>query len=40
MHDSEQLSLEQIQALLEASEEVRFKGKQRQEVYDWMTRLM
>lgn len=40
MQDSEQLSLEQIQALLEASEEVQFKGKQRQEVYDWMTRLM
>jgi transposase InsO family protein len=40
MRDSEQLSLEQIQALLEASEEVRFQGKQRQEVYDWMTRLM
>jgi len=40
MQDSEQLSLEQIQALLGASEEVRFKGKQREEVYDWMTRLM
>ena len=40
MQDSEQLSLDQIQALLESSEEVQFKGKQRQEVYDWMTRLM
>jgi transposase InsO family protein len=40
MQDAEELSLEQIQALLEASEEVRFQGKQRQEVYDWMTRLM
>ena len=40
MQDSEQLSLEQIEALLEASEGVRFKGKQRQEVYDWMTRLL
>ena len=40
MQDSEQLSLEQIQALLEASEEVQFRGKKRQEVYDWMTLLM
>jgi hypothetical protein len=40
MQDAEVLSLERIQALLEASEEVRFEGKQRQEVYDWMTRLM
>jgi hypothetical protein len=40
MQDAEGLSLERIQALLEASEEVRFEGKWRQEVYDWMTRLM
>lgn len=40
MQDGEQLSLEQIQTLLEASEGLRFQGKQRQEVYDWMTRLM
>ena len=40
MQDAEELSLEGIQALLEASEDVRFQGKQRQEVYDWMTRLM
>ena len=40
MQDSEQLSLEQIQDLLEASEEVQFRGKKRQEVYDWMTLLM
>lgn len=40
MQDTEQLSLEGIRALLEASEEVGFKGKRREEVYDWMTRLM
>jgi hypothetical protein len=40
MQDAERLSLERIQALLEAIEEVRFEGKQRQEVYDWMTHLM
>src|ERR1700694_4058156 len=36
----EKLSLEQIRAFLEASEEVRFEGKRRQEVYDWITRLL
>jgi len=40
MQEAEALSREQIQAFLEASEEVQFRGKQRQEVYDWMTRLM
>jgi len=40
MQDAELLSLERIQAFLEAGEEVEFQGKQRQEVYDWMTRLM
>lgn len=40
MQDAELLSLERIQGFLEAGEEVQFKGRQRQEVYDWMTRLM
>jgi hypothetical protein len=40
MQDAEQLSLEQIQVFLEGSEEVQLKGKKRQEVYDWITRLM
>jgi transposase InsO family protein len=40
MQDAEELSLERIQALLEASEEVQFEGRQREEVYGWMTRLM
>jgi hypothetical protein len=40
MQDAEQPTLEQIQAFLEATEEVQFKGKKRQKVYDWMTRLM
>lgn len=34
------MSLERIQAFLDASKEVQFQGRQRQEVYDWMTRLM
>ena len=36
----EKLSLEQIRAFLEGSEEVRFEGHGRQEVYDWITRLL
>jgi hypothetical protein len=40
MQDAEPLSLEQSQAFLEANEEVQLKGKKRQEVHDWMTRLM
>jgi transposase InsO family protein len=40
MQDGEKLSLEQIRASLEASEEIQFEGKRRQEVYDWITRLL
>jgi transposase InsO family protein len=40
MKGGEKLSLEQIQAFLEGSEEVRFEGQRRQEVYDWITRLL
>ena len=40
MQGGEKLSLEQIQAFLEGSEEVRFEGKGRQEVYEWITRLL
>jgi hypothetical protein len=40
MENGERLSLEQIRAFLEASEEVHFEGKRRQEVYDWITRLL
>jgi transposase InsO family protein len=38
MQASERLSLEQIQALLEASEPLKFKGRNRKEVYDWVNR--
>jgi transposase InsO family protein len=34
------MSLEQIRAFLEASEPVRFEGKNRREVYDWVTRTL
>jgi transposase InsO family protein len=40
MKDGEKLSLEQIQAFLEASQEVHFKGKERKEVYEWITRTL
>ena len=40
MEDSEQLSLEQIRAFLEASEEVRFQAKDRQELYTWVDRTL
>ena len=39
MRDGE-LSLEQIQAFLEASQEVHLEGKQRREVYEWITRTL
>ena len=40
MEASEKLSVEQIQAFLDASEEIQFEGKRRQEVYEWITRLL
>jgi len=40
VRNSEKLSLEQIRAFLEASEEVKFEAENRQEVYDWMSRTL
>lgn len=40
MQDGEKLSLEQIQAFLDASEGIQFEGKRRAEVYDWIGRLL
>ena len=40
MRDGERLSLEQIRAFLEASQEVQFEGKQRGEVYEWIARTL
>ena len=40
MENSEKLSLEQIQAFLEASQEVQFEGTRREEVYGWVTRTL
>ena len=38
MQQAEKLSLEQIRAFLQASQEVRFQATQRQEIYEWVTR--
>ncbi len=40
VQDGKELSLEQIRAFLEASEEMRFKGNQRAEIYAWVTRTL
>ncbi len=40
MQVNEKLSLEQIQAFLEGSEEVVFEGRDRQEVYSWVNRTL
>lgn len=40
MRNGEKLSLGQIRAFLEASEEVEFEAENRQEVYDWMSRTL
>ena len=40
MHDVEILSLEQIQALVEATEPLDFRGKGRKEMYEWVTQVL
>ena len=40
MENSEKLGLEQIRAFLQASQEVRFEGTRREEVYGWVTRTL
>ena len=40
MSETRKLSAEQIRAFLEGSEEHRFRGKQRAEVYEWITRTL
>src|SRR5260221_2887624 len=40
MENTEKLSLEQIRAFLEASQEVRFEATRRHETYEWVTRTM
>lgn len=40
MSEAEKLKPEQIWAFLDASQEVRFKGKDRKDVYEWITRTL
>jgi len=40
MQAGERLSLEQIRAFLEASDEVRFEGRNREEVYSWVEQIL
>jgi transposase InsO family protein len=40
MKDGERLSLEQIRAFLEGSEEVRFAARNQEELYDWTERIL
>lgn len=40
VHNGAKLSLEQVRAFLEASEEVRFEATSRPEVYGWITRTL
>src|ERR1700745_4335520 len=36
MHEAEKLSLEQIQAFLDARQAIRFEGESRQQIYRWI----
>jgi len=40
VHDAEKLSLDQIEAFLNASEEIRFEGENRQQVYGWVEQVL
>ena len=40
MHDAEKLSLDQIEAFLNASEEIRFEAENRKETYGWVEQVL
>ncbi len=40
MHEAEKLSLDQIEAFLNASEEIRFEGENRQQTYGWVEQVL
>ena len=40
MHEAEKLSLEAIGRFVEASEELRFEGENRQQVYGWVEQVL
>jgi hypothetical protein len=40
VHEAEKLSLDQVEAFLRASEQIRFKGQTREQVYHWIEQLL
>ena len=40
MHEAVKLNLDQIEAFLEASEEIRFEGENREQVYGWVEQVL
>ena len=40
MHEAEKLNLDQIEAFLKASEEIRFEGESRKQVYQWIEQVL
>ena len=40
MHEAEKLSLDQIQAFLQASQTIRFEGESRSQVYHWIEQVL
>jgi hypothetical protein len=40
VHEAEKLSLEAMGLFVEASEEIRFKSKNREQVYGWLKRVL
>ena len=40
MHEAEKLSLEQIEAFLNASQEIRFEGEAQKQIYHWIEQVL
>ena len=40
MHEAEQLSLEQIEAFLNASQGIRFEGEAQAQIYHWIEQVL
>jgi hypothetical protein len=40
VHEADKLSLDQIEAVLDASEEIRFAGENREQVYGWVEQVL
>ena len=40
MHEAEKLSLDQIEAFLNASQQIRFEGENREQIYGWLEQVL